>query len=543
MKNRFLKILILLLLIISSLTLIFWIGHRGSGKSASTNYSTNSPGTSDQKIPPDKYFGNTSRTRYFKYPNRNQKSIPKKQLQSAINLSNQNIYIQTNNFPPTLKIIPVIAQIPAQTLRFGEQSLSIDLNSCIKNIDQLQDKISWKTNFNDHLTVELDTNGTAYVCRKDESWYGKDTIKFLTALQNSDSLVIPVEFAVYPFHKIPLLSSIEDQTITDGNKFLNINLISHLLDKGLSKEITWSVSDNRNLEVFIDSSGTASIDMPDRNWTGSDSITFRADGPFGLSDSKSAKFTVKQISFFNRQPIKPIGKALVTGVNDVFSLAVSPLHWDSSYFFIVPTVALGTYFLLVADQPLHRWISHDGNAKPNPIMDFGTLYGETIFTQVSALSIFSYGLLFNNSEAVTIGLEIFESYFIANNITSVFKRIFGRARPYENKGALSFDPFPSRPNPLNSLPSGHATLAFSLSSVLAAHTNNIFLKSLFYAAAGITSISRVYYSKHWFSDVFLGSAIGYLVGNYLVDRHNGIVDSNMKLGIDNEGRLSLSFNF
>ena len=138
---------------------------------------------------------------------------------------------------------------------------------------------------------------------------------------------------------------------------------------------------------------------------------------------------------------------------------------------------------------------------------------------------------------------MYESYFIANNITSFIKRAFGRRRPYENKGTYSINSFLKRLNALNSFPSGHATLAFSLSSVLAAHTSSFWLKSLFYTIAGVTAISRVYYSDHWFSDVFMGGTIGYSIGSYLVNVHNSNSGSNFHFDFNDDGRFSLKFNF
>jgi hypothetical protein len=38
-----------------------------------------------------------------------------------------------------------------------------------------------------------------------------------------------------------------------------------------------------------------------------------------------------------------------------------------------------------------------------------------------------------------------------------------------------------------------------------------------YGLAGFTGYQRIYDNKHWFSDVFVGAAIGYLIGNSIVD--------------------------
>jgi membrane-associated phospholipid phosphatase len=347
---------------------------------------------------------------------------------------------------------------------------------------------------------------------------------------------------IYPQNTL-LFSAAANQTINKGENFSNINLNSYLYKENQKLNIIWNASTDGCLIVSIDSSGTASVKPGDRNWTGSDTIIFKAYQNNKLLQSQIYIFTVASKSLLNTGPIKPIREVLNTGINDILNLISSPLRWDSTEFFMVPAIALGTYTFMLEDQSIHNLISNNGTAKKNTIMDLATDYGEVTFSEYSSLAVFSYGLIFKDNQAVILGLEMYESYFIANNITSIVKRAFGRRRPYENEGPYSINFFLNRPNTLNSFPSGHATLAFSLSSVLAAHTSSFWLKSLFYTIAGVTAIARVYYSDHWFSDVFMGGTIGYSVGNYLASRHDSNSGSNFHFDFDDEGRFSLKFNF
>ncbi|MES2678711.1 MAG: phosphatase PAP2 family protein [Bacteroidota bacterium] len=61
----------------------------------------------------------------------------------------------------------------------------------------------------------------------------------------------------------------------------------------------------------------------------------------------------------------------------------------------------------------------------------------------------------------------------------------------------------------NSFPSGHATQAFSILMCLAFITKNQSLKLIFFFLALLTSMSRVYLSQHWLSDITAGSIIGF----------------------------------
>ena len=71
------------------------------------------------------------------------------------------------------------------------------------------------------------------------------------------------------------------------------------------------------------------------------------------------------------------------------------------------------------------------------------------------------------------------------------------------------------------MPSGHTTSAFALSTVMSRHAHSTALKILAYVPAGFTMFSRIYQHKHWLSDELPAAAIGYFVGNWVVDMHEG----------------------
>ena len=37
----------------------------------------------------------------------------------------------------------------------------------------------------------------------------------------------------------------------------------------------------------------------------------------------------------------------------------------------------------------------------------------------------------------------------------------------------------------------------------------------------MVALSRIYHNKHWTSDVFLGTAVGYFIGKFVVDFNKG----------------------
>ena len=95
-----------------------------------------------------------------------------------------------------------------------------------------------------------------------------------------------------PFNQTPVVSDIPDQTIDEGNSFATINLDDYVTDADNADEaIDWTASGSTYLTVTIDANRVATIDIP-ANWSGSETITFTAEDPDGLSDGDSATFTV-----------------------------------------------------------------------------------------------------------------------------------------------------------------------------------------------------------------------------------------------------------
>jgi membrane-associated phospholipid phosphatase len=106
---------------------------------------------------------------------------------------------------------------------------------------------------------------------------------------------------------------------------------------------------------------------------------------------------------------------------------------------------------------------------------------------------------------------LMESLLWTGVVTTVIKYTFGRARPYMNEGNVRFHGIQFSDKYL-SFPSGHAAVAFTLSSVLSERINNTAASIGLYTLAGLTGAARIYHDQHWLSDVFLGAVIGTSVG-------------------------------
>ncbi len=196
----------------------------------------------------------------------------------------------------------------------------------------------------------------------------------------------------------------------------------------------------------------------------------------------------------------------------------SPFHFKNRDFSRLGVVSVGTVLLFGFDH-LNKNFQEIDNVKFSSLMKIDRYYGTVwMFGLVSGL-IYTGGLAFGEDKIRETGLMVFEAGAFSGIVTTVLKVSFGRERPYVSGEKLKFHPFSFGGNKFYSLPSGHATLSFAISTVLASRFENKFLKALIYMPAFLTALARVYNNQHWFSDVFLGSAIGYFSGVYVINAH------------------------
>ncbi len=116
-------------------------------------------------------------------------------------------------------------------------------------------------------------------------------------LDSGDPGVNPVCFGpTGPSNTAPVVSDIPDQTVAEGGAFVTISLDNYVSDSdNTDAEMTWTYSGNAQLMVSI-VNRVATITIPNADWTGSETITFRATDPDSLFDSDPATFTVTAVN-------------------------------------------------------------------------------------------------------------------------------------------------------------------------------------------------------------------------------------------------------
>jgi membrane-associated phospholipid phosphatase len=187
---------------------------------------------------------------------------------------------------------------------------------------------------------------------------------------------------------------------------------------------------------------------------------------------------------------------------------VLQLFRDNKLFFITYLLLLAAaiFFQVVYTQ---QDISYFINRHHHPLMDeicrYGTNIGDGIFSFVVAI-IF---IFINRRLAVVIVL----SWMLSAGTTQLLKHtLFSDfVRPYMMMHDTYKDLYLVEGIDIhydNSFPSGHATSAFALFTVLALTYTSIYLQLAFLALALFTAFTRVYLLQHFMIDTFAGSVIG-----------------------------------
>ena len=101
------------------------------------------------------------------------------------------------------------------------------------------------------------------------------------------SLIIPVS--------VPEIRDIPDQTIFQGQTFRCIPLDKYVSDPDNSDcDLCWECLGNSELILTIDHCRTVTIEVPGKDWTGSETVRFTVRDPDRNFASDLATFTVKQ---------------------------------------------------------------------------------------------------------------------------------------------------------------------------------------------------------------------------------------------------------
>lgn len=232
-------------------------------------------------------------------------------------------------------------------------------------------------------------------------------------------------------------------------------------------------------------------------------------------------------------------------LNNFRGVVTSPNDWKSKDFFKLSAVlATGTLFFTF-DEEINDWFQENRNSSSEDVSRLISPLGHGLFLGSFLTALYASGEIFDSRKYRKTALLSFESWMISGAIVSAVKFLTGRVRPQKNGNSFTFHPLSFRSR-FNSFPSGHASSAFAVATVIADQSEKFYVDFFAYNLAALVALTRVHDSKHWTSDVFIGAVIGYFVGKKVtaLNRRNG--DEKIKLNFQlspQKQTITLSFSF
>ncbi len=194
---------------------------------------------------------------------------------------------------------------------------------------------------------------------------------------------------------------------------------------------------------------------------------------------------------------------------DIFS---SPAHFGGSDWITIGAVAgTAAAAALWVDDPLREYMLDNRSVFTDDLVSVGDYYGKLSTGYYLGSALYVAGIVSDDDWVRYTGRAVLEAHTFSLLITGVLKAVAGRSRPYRFEGNNRFG-WLEIENSRWSLPSGHATAAFAISSALSKRIDRPWATAGLYALSGITVLDRIYDDKHWLSDTILGAAIGTAVG-------------------------------
>lgn len=222
---------------------------------------------------------------------------------------------------------------------------------------------------------------------------------------------------------------------------------------------------------------------------------------------------------------------------NAYRILSSPVYFDQDDWINVGIVLGITGSLLLLDESLNDfWQDDIQNGFTEGMADAFRPLGESKYIIAGTLGAYAIAELLGAEREKATALLAFQSFALTAGLISGIKFITGRERP-ENSRDDAFDfEGPGKGDFNASFPSGHAGNAFSLATVISEmyKEDNPWVPWIAYPLAGGTALARVDDERHWFSDVFLGGALGYFIGKMVVKYSPFLQRNNMSFVPMNE---------
>ncbi len=231
---------------------------------------------------------------------------------------------------------------------------------------------------------------------------------------------------------------------------------------------------------------------------------------------------------------------------DDFSKAlISPANWGKRDLLNFSAILSTGLLLYALDQDIRNWFQDNRSQSSDEIFKVITYFGHGGIILGSIAVSYAAGEIFDSNSLRKTALLCLESWLTAGFIVEGLKIVAGRARPDSGESSHTFHPFSTRSS-FYSFPSGHAASAFAVAGIIDAQSRKTYVDILAYSLATLVAVSRVHNDRHWASDIFIGSTLGYFVANKISSLDRNRDSKKIKVGFQFSPQIkgfSLAFSF
>ena len=207
------------------------------------------------------------------------------------------------------------------------------------------------------------------------------------------------------------------------------------------------------------------------------------------------------------------------GLNTGYKIFSSPAKFETKDWVYGGLVLAATGITFLADNNIRDNFKNIHSRFLDNLSDVGYNYGNAAYAVAFSGAIYLGGKIFRDEKFSTTGRMLLEGLFYAGLTTTILKSVIGRSRPYTEDGPSRFNGFQLKTE-TTSMPSGHVTVAFAMSSVLAERIDNVYASVFLYSLAASTVFQRIYSDSHWASDCIPAAVIGFVIGKGVVEFDN-----------------------
>jgi membrane-associated phospholipid phosphatase len=230
---------------------------------------------------------------------------------------------------------------------------------------------------------------------------------------------------------------------------------------------------------------------------------------------------------------------------DFGAVVASPFHWHGRDFLQLAAFSGASMVVYAFDQDIKEWAQEKRTSSSDDASRLVSYLGNAAVLLGLNAVLYGAGEAGGNDGLRKTALLSVESLAAAGFFVTLTKVIVGRARPYTGESNHAFNPLATKSS-YWSFPSGHAACAFAVATTVAEQTDCAAVDIAAYSLAALVGLSRIHDNKHWASDVFFGSAVGYLCAKKISSLNRPDRKTAWDFGLQVSGSrraLTLAFRF